>query len=61
MILALDRLGTEIHQKYEESPPTAAQIAVWKAEIHRFNHQIGPLSKSFSDSLGEAPASSRWH
>ncbi|RJT40345.1 EAL domain-containing protein [Mesorhizobium waimense] len=53
MILALDRLGTEIHQKYEEGPPTTAQIVVWKAEIHRLNHQIGPLSKSFSDSLGE--------
>ena len=53
MILALDRLGSDMHRKLKEGPASATQISAWKAEIHRLNHQIGPLSKAFSDSLGE--------
>ncbi|MDX8436992.1 EAL domain-containing protein [Mesorhizobium abyssinicae] len=53
MVLALDEVGNAIHRKIEEGPASAAQIGAWKAEIHRLNDEIGPLSKAFSDSLGE--------
>lgn len=53
MILEIDRLGTTIHQGFVEGPVSAAQISTWKAQIHQLNHLIGPLSKAFSDSLGE--------
>ncbi len=53
MIVEIDRLGTTIHQGFVEGAVSAAQINTWKAEIHQLNHLIGPLSKAFSDSLGE--------
>ncbi|WP_256751367.1 EAL domain-containing protein [Mesorhizobium sp. Mes31] len=53
MILAIQRLGEAIHEKLSEGPASAAQVSVWKAEIHQLDRQIGPLSKAFSDSLGE--------
>lgn len=53
MILEIDRLGTTIHQGFVEGAVSAAQISTWKAQIHQLNHLIGPLSKAFSDSLGE--------
>ncbi|TRC92922.1 EAL domain-containing protein [Mesorhizobium sp. WSM4303] len=53
MILEIDRLGTTIHQGFLEGAVSAAQINTWKAQIHQLNHLIGPLSKAFSDSLGE--------
>ena len=53
MILVIDRLGETMHRRYLEGPASVEQIASWKAEIHRLDHQIGPLSKAFSDSLGE--------
>lgn len=53
MILDLDRLGDSIHRTFRQEPVTAAQIRAWKTEIHQLDHQIGPLSKAFSDSLGE--------
>ncbi|WP_421916316.1 EAL domain-containing protein [Mesorhizobium sp.] len=53
MILVIDRLGETMHRRYREGPASAEQIASWKAEIHRLDYQIGPLSKAFSDSLGE--------
>ncbi|MGX5839966.1 EAL domain-containing protein [Mesorhizobium sp. ArgA1] len=53
MIVEIDRLGTTIHQGFAEGAVSAAQISTWKAEIHQLNHLIGPLSKAFSDSLGE--------
>ncbi len=52
-ILAIDRLGEAMHRRYLEGPASVEQIANWKADIHRLDHQIGPLSKTFSDSLGE--------
>ncbi len=53
MIVEIDQLGTTIHQGFVEGAVSAAQINTWKAEIHQLNHLIGPLSKAFSDSLGE--------
>ncbi|MET2830298.1 EAL domain-containing protein [Mesorhizobium shangrilense] len=53
MILVIDRLGETMHRRYVEGPASTEQIASWKAEIHRLDRQIGPLSKAFSDSLGE--------
>ncbi|UDL88369.1 EAL domain-containing protein [Mesorhizobium sp. PAMC28654] len=53
MILVIDRLGEAMHRRYLEGPASAEQIASWKAEIHRLDHQVGPFSKAFSDSLGE--------
>ncbi|TIW35825.1 MAG: EAL domain-containing protein [Mesorhizobium sp.] len=53
MILALDELGETIHRKVTEGRVSSDQVGAWKAEIHRLNDEIGPLSKAFSDSLGE--------
>ncbi|TIT86547.1 MAG: diguanylate cyclase, partial [Mesorhizobium sp.] len=53
MILALDELGETIHRKVAEGRVSSDQVGAWKAEIHRLNDEIGPLSKAFSDSLGE--------
>ena len=53
MILAIEKLGDGVHGRLEQGPASPAEISVWKADIHRLNHQIGPLSKAFSDSLGE--------
>ncbi|UVK47381.1 EAL domain-containing protein [Mesorhizobium sp. AR07] len=53
MILAIQRLGDSMHEKLGKGPASAAEISTWKAEIHQLDRQIGPLSKAFSDSLGE--------
>jgi diguanylate cyclase (GGDEF)-like protein/PAS domain S-box-containing protein len=53
MILAIDRLGNDMHRRLEMGPASAAEIGMWKAKIHQLDRQIGPLAKAFSDSLGE--------
>ncbi|MDG4881098.1 EAL domain-containing protein [Mesorhizobium sp. WSM4884] len=53
MILAIEKLGDDMHGRLEEGPASQAEISAWKADIHQLDHQIGPLSKAFSDSLGE--------
>lgn len=53
MILAIQRLGDAMHERLGKGPASAAEISAWKAEIHRLDHQVSPLSKAFSDSLGE--------
>ena len=53
MILAIQQLGDTMHATLGKGPASAAEIGAWKAEIHRLDHQVTPLSKAFSDSLGE--------
>ncbi|RVD60476.1 EAL domain-containing protein [Mesorhizobium sp. M2D.F.Ca.ET.223.01.1.1] len=53
MILAIERLGDDMHRRLERGPASAAEIGLWKAQIHGLDHRIGPLAKAFSDSLGE--------
>ncbi|WP_202325921.1 EAL domain-containing protein [Mesorhizobium sp. 113-3-9] len=53
MILAIQRLGDTMHAALGKGPASAAEISAWKAEIHRLDRQVTPLSKAFSDSLGE--------
>ncbi len=53
MILAIQRLGDTMHATLVKGPASAAEISAWKAEIHRLDRQVTPLSKAFSDSLGE--------
>ncbi|TIT72199.1 MAG: PAS domain S-box protein, partial [Mesorhizobium sp.] len=53
MILAIDRLGDDMHASLEQGAASQAQISAWKADIHQLDHRIGPLSKAFSESLGE--------
>ncbi|KQU79184.1 PAS domain S-box protein [Mesorhizobium sp. Root102] len=53
MILALQQLGEAMHETLGKGPASAAEISAWKAQIHQLDHQINPLSKAFSDSLGE--------
>ncbi|WP_033838675.1 EAL domain-containing protein [Mesorhizobium loti] len=53
LILAIQHLGDTMHEALAKGPASAARISVWKAEIHQLDRQIGPLSKAFSDSLGE--------
>ncbi|MER8463487.1 EAL domain-containing protein [Mesorhizobium sp. M1396] len=53
MILAIQRLGDAMHETLGKGPASAAEISAWKAEIHQIDHRINPLSKAFSDSLGE--------
>ncbi|QPC90898.1 EAL domain-containing protein [Mesorhizobium sp. INR15] len=53
MILSIERLGDTMHESLRNGPASVAQAKVWKAEIHQLDRQIGPLSKAFSDSLGE--------
>ncbi|RWD60001.1 MAG: EAL domain-containing protein [Mesorhizobium sp.] len=53
MILAIDRLGDDMHASLEQGPASQPQIVAWKADIHQLDHRIGPLSKAFSESLGE--------
>ncbi|TGQ53192.1 EAL domain-containing protein [Mesorhizobium sp. M1C.F.Ca.ET.193.01.1.1] len=53
MILAIDRLGDDMHARLEQGPASQAQIVAWKADIHQLDHRIAPLSKAFSESLGE--------
>ncbi|TIP04730.1 MAG: PAS domain S-box protein, partial [Mesorhizobium sp.] len=53
MILAIEGLGDDMHRRLEQGPASAAEISLWKAQIHQLDRQIGPLAKAFSDSLGE--------
>ncbi|RUW80314.1 EAL domain-containing protein, partial [Mesorhizobium sp. M1E.F.Ca.ET.063.01.1.1] len=53
MILAIERLGDDMHRRLEQGSASQAEISAWKADIHQLDHRIGPLSKAFSDSLGE--------
>jgi len=53
MIIAIQRLGDAMHETLSEGPASATQVSAWKARIHQLDRQIGPLSKAFSDSLGE--------
>src|SRR4029079_13590382 len=53
MILAIQQLGDKMHATLAKGPASAAEISAWKAEIHQLDRQITPLSKAFSDSLGE--------
>ncbi|TIN21933.1 MAG: EAL domain-containing protein [Mesorhizobium sp.] len=53
MILAIQQLGDAMHETLGKGPASAAETSAWKAEIHQLDHRITPLSKAFSDSLGE--------
>ncbi|RWC73726.1 MAG: EAL domain-containing protein [Mesorhizobium sp.] len=53
MILAIRQLGDEMHDKLSKAPASLAQISAWKTQIHQLDREISPLSKAFSDSLGE--------
>lgn len=53
MILAIEKLGDDMHRRLERGPPSQTETGAWKTEIHRLDHQVGPLAKAFSDSLGE--------
>lgn len=53
MILAIEKLGESMHRRLATGPASKAEITAWKAQIHQLDRQAGPLSKAFSDSLGE--------
>ncbi|WP_411908569.1 EAL domain-containing protein [Mesorhizobium sp. ES1-4] len=53
MILAIRQLGDTTHEELNKRPASLAEISVWKKQIHQLDQQISPLSKAFSDSLGE--------
>ncbi|TPM98733.1 EAL domain-containing protein [Mesorhizobium sp. B2-3-3] len=53
MILAIQRLGDTMHETLSKGPASLAEISAWKTQIHQLDREIGPLSKAFSDSLGE--------
>ncbi|MDF2388022.1 EAL domain-containing protein [Nostoc ellipsosporum NOK] len=53
MILAIQRLGDTMHEELVKGPASRARINDWKTQIRQLDSQITPLSKAFSDSLGE--------
>ncbi|TGQ71066.1 MAG: EAL domain-containing protein [Mesorhizobium sp.] len=53
MILAIQRLGDTMHEALGNGPASSTEISDWKTRIHQLDRQITPLSKAFSDSLGE--------
>ncbi|TPL92275.1 EAL domain-containing protein [Mesorhizobium sp. B2-3-12] len=53
MILAIQQLADTMHNELSKGPASATQISGWKTQIRQLDHQISPLSKAFSDSLGE--------
>lgn len=53
MILAIQQLGDAMHATLSKGQVSPAEINAWKADIHQLDRQISPLSKAFSDSLGE--------
>ncbi|TPK94393.1 EAL domain-containing protein [Mesorhizobium sp. B2-4-14] len=53
MILAIQRLGGTMHETLSKGPASLAEISAWKTQIHQFDREISPLSKAFSESLGE--------
>ncbi|WP_296746730.1 diguanylate cyclase, partial [Mesorhizobium sp.] len=53
VILAIEKLGDTMHRRLAAGPASEADIIAWKAQIHQLDREAGPLSKAFSDSLGE--------
>ncbi|WP_095199495.1 EAL domain-containing protein [Mesorhizobium carmichaelinearum] len=53
MILAIQQLGDAMHATLSKGQASPAEINAWKTYIHQLDRQISPLSKAFSDSLGE--------
>lgn len=53
MILAIQQLGDAMHATLSKGKASPAEINAWKTDIHQLDRQISPLSKAFSDSLGE--------
>ncbi|BAV47866.1 hypothetical protein MLTONO_2963 [Mesorhizobium loti] len=53
MILAIQQLGDAMHATLSRGQASPAEINAWKTDIHQLDRQISPLSKAFSDSLGE--------
>ncbi|QKC81809.1 EAL domain-containing protein [Mesorhizobium sp. NZP2077] len=53
MILAIQKLGDAMHATLSKGQASPAEINAWKTDIHQLDRQISPLSKAFSDSLGE--------
>ncbi|QKD01904.1 EAL domain-containing protein [Mesorhizobium loti] len=53
MILAIQQLGDAMHATLSKGQASPAEINAWKTDIHQLDRQISPLSKAFSDSLGE--------
>ncbi|MGE0499429.1 MAG: EAL domain-containing protein [Rhizobiaceae bacterium] len=53
VIVELDTLAREIRSGYENGEPAAGDLKRWKERIYLINERIAPLSKAFSDALGE--------
>ncbi len=53
ILLQLEELGRTMEARFREGPASPLQRRAWKAEIHRLDREIAPLSRAFSESLGE--------